>query len=388
MANYYIDGSTLQNSTAVYQDSGLTQCAPAAFYSDGLITREQVFAGSNCSLLPAQVCPSCSTPCGGSISGSGGQGIFTLDIDLGGTASDTGAVILTFNPQGIPDGISVTYDGTVYNKLSSPVFGLLQSSAVGTETYVGNTASQGQCGGGNTGSVEGTYILPVSDYNGSGFTPTGTSETITITAAQNALTAGRPEDCIMVIPKPNATPTVMNIRAIGPCGSTAWSLSAVCPTPLPSMLAGIGNFDTVCTSLLNTTVYHVPVNGQADLNVQVNDYIFTDINGVTPASNSWYLHPTGYKYEVQDGIVITVSNTCDTITVSDCKGGGNYTFNDRFNTNTSGEVIQYKRVNLVNQTIPTTTYCGTITGTGQGTSTNAQQEGFIDRACDDTTHCP
>ena len=60
MANYYIDGSTLQNSTAVYQDSGLTQCAPAAFYSDGLITREQVFAGSNCSLLPAQVCPSCS----------------------------------------------------------------------------------------------------------------------------------------------------------------------------------------------------------------------------------------------------------------------------------------------------------------------------------------
>ena len=154
------------------------------------------------------------------------------------------------------------------------------------------------------------------------------------------------------------------------------------------MLAGIGNADTVCKSLLNTTVYHVPVNGQADLNVQVNDYIFTDINGATPASNSWYLHPTGYKYQVQDGIVITVSNTCDTITVSDCKGGGNYTFNDRFNTNTTGEVIQYKRVNLVNQTVGTTIYCGTITGTGQGTSTNAQQEGFIYRACDDTTHCP
>ena len=53
-----------------------------------------------------------------------------------------------------------------------------------------------------------------------------------------------------------------------------------------------------------------------------------------------------------------------------------------------GEVIQYKRINAVTQEVPEVTYCGTITNIVKGTPTNAQQAGFINRACDDTTHCP
>ena len=67
MALLYIDGTTLSNSTAVYTDAALTNCAPAAFYSDGTISREQVFVGNNCQLLPPQPCPSCATPCGSQI---------------------------------------------------------------------------------------------------------------------------------------------------------------------------------------------------------------------------------------------------------------------------------------------------------------------------------
>ena len=50
MALYYLDGSTLSDSTAVYTDVGLTICAADGFYADGTIVREL----SSCLLLPAQ----------------------------------------------------------------------------------------------------------------------------------------------------------------------------------------------------------------------------------------------------------------------------------------------------------------------------------------------
>jgi hypothetical protein len=90
--NVYIDGTTLSNSTAVYADAGLTSCAAPGFYSDGSISREQVIdAAGKCSLLPNQTCPSCVTECGGptvSVS-SGVTGYYILDIDTGGTSTDT-----------------------------------------------------------------------------------------------------------------------------------------------------------------------------------------------------------------------------------------------------------------------------------------------------------
>jgi|TARA_B110000977_G_scaffold4598_1_gene6520 hypothetical protein len=393
MALVYIDGTTLSNSTAVYTDATLSTCASAGFYSDGSIVREQIFVGSNCQLLAVQSCPSCATPCGSTINAGGGEGIYRLSIDLGGTSTDTGAVVVRFDPQSVPDGIKVTYDSTVYNKLSSPQFGLLQANNAGTPvlnvpTFIGNIGSQGQC---QAGSLEGTYVLDVKNFNGSSFVDSGTTETITIVANQNELTAGRPGNAVMVIPKPSQSPTVMDIEAIGPCNQTAWSISIDCPVKIPRLLAGYdSSYDTICQVELDQYVYNVPVNSSSSQNnINIHDFIFADENGATPAVNGWYLHPTGYVYEVLSGIVISrINDICDVITVTDCKGGGNWTFNDRFGTNMVGEVIQYKRINAVTQEVPEVTYCGTITNIVKGTPTNAQQAGFINRACDDTTHCP
>jgi len=388
MANFYIDGTTLQNSTAVYTDAALSNCAPAAFYSDGIISREQVFVGSACQLLPSQACPSCATPCGSQISGSGGVGVYKLSVDTGGTATDTGAIVVRFNPQSVPDGVQAVYDGTIYNKLSSPQFGLLQSSTAGVPTYVGNTSSQSGC---QAGSIEGTYSnVSILEYNGSSFVNTGAVETVVINSTQNALTAGAPGVCVMVIPKPNPSPTVVDVEAIGVCTSTAWSITIACPTKIPRLLAGYGNLDTVCASVLDQYVYHVPVNASSSQgNVNIHDYIFQDENGATSVLDGWYLHPTGYVYQVTSGIVVARQNDkCDIITVDDCKGGGLWSFTDRFGANIVGEVIKYKRINAVQQEIPSTTYCGTITNIAKGVSTNAQQEGFIARSCDDGLHCP
>ena len=58
MAVYYLDGTTLSNSTAIYADAELTICESDGFYSDGTIVRQMV----NCVLLNVQSCPTCPDP--------------------------------------------------------------------------------------------------------------------------------------------------------------------------------------------------------------------------------------------------------------------------------------------------------------------------------------
>lgn len=59
---FYINGPSLSSSTAVFLDAELATCAPNGFYSDGIVSREQV----DCVLLPEQICEACcSDPCSG-----------------------------------------------------------------------------------------------------------------------------------------------------------------------------------------------------------------------------------------------------------------------------------------------------------------------------------
>ena len=54
---YYFDAATFSGATAVYTNADLSVCAPDGFYSDGVISRQQV----NCRLLEAQTCPNCAS---------------------------------------------------------------------------------------------------------------------------------------------------------------------------------------------------------------------------------------------------------------------------------------------------------------------------------------
>ena len=109
--NYFIDGSTLENATAVFTDATLTTPAPDGFYSNSVISREQVGGV----LLAVVICPSCVLPCNTSINAGGGGGIYTVNF---GTGSSVGAIILYFDVSNIPDGIRVQYNNQ---------FGLLQT---------------------------------------------------------------------------------------------------------------------------------------------------------------------------------------------------------------------------------------------------------------------
>lgn len=315
MATIYIDGSTLNNATACYTDSNLTNCAPAGFYSDGVTSRQQIVSGGNCYLLPASACTACAEPCGESINGSGAQGVYLLDLDTGGTATDVGAIIVTFDPRSIPDGVKAVFNGTVYNKLSSPTYGLLQSTNPGSPTFVGSTSSQGTCSG---GSLAGTYSLPENSYVGgttNDFVATGNPNvTVTIAAGDIALTANGPGDCIMVIPKPTPSPTIINMTMIGPCGSTVFDIGVACPVELTGFSSnpnsGLTQLDA-CDDASYTTWYHVPVNSSSTAGTSINqtDYIFQDKYGQNAVANGWY-RANGTTIEVTSGIVTAKGGAC------------------------------------------------------------------------------
>ena len=95
-STYYLNAPSLGSATSVFTNADLTVLAADGFYSDGVIVREQISG----LLVAQQTCPACATPCGGSISASGQQGIYYLNIDLG---TDIGAVVVTFNPASVPD---------------------------------------------------------------------------------------------------------------------------------------------------------------------------------------------------------------------------------------------------------------------------------------------
>ena len=298
---YYTDGSTLLNSTSIFIDAGLTTCADDGFYSDGTNSREQV----NCVLLPSQVCGTCAVACGDPISAGGVQGIYLVSLDLG---SDTGAVIITFNPQSIPDGIRVTYNSGTYNKLSSPVDGYHASTNANNYTFIGNTDND--CGIAGT-----TYpALTESNYNGSSFVATGNTQSVTVAPGDVSLSLGvAPGNCVMVVPKISATPTLLQVAVVGPCGSTAWTIDVQCA----ELLTGYSSTtqQPACTEAcgfpLTQTYYNAPVTGTPG-SPAVYDWVFSDANGQFILTDGFYGFIGGSGFEcmtVQNGIIVAIS-TC------------------------------------------------------------------------------
>ena len=188
---YYIDTAEFSTATAVWSNAALTTKAPDGYYSFGGNYRQQFSGG----LLPSVVCDTCATPCGGAITGSGGQGIYLLNLDAGSTASDVGAIIVRFDPSSFPDGIRAVYNGNVYNKLSSPVDGFHSSSNPSGFTIVGNSGSTGTCSSSWYPSG-GSILVDEFLYSGSSFSSTGNTQTISIASGDLSLNTVSPGNCM------------------------------------------------------------------------------------------------------------------------------------------------------------------------------------------------
>lgn len=274
---FYLDAPSLSTATVVYSNAALTTVAANGFYSDGSIVREQVSGA----LLPPVICPSCTVPCGGVINLTGNQGVYYLNANLG---SSTGAVIVEFDPQSVPDGVIALFDSVTYNGLSSPSFGWLQGTA-GLPTYIGSSSAT--C---SSGLVAGSpYTLNEFQYNGTTFAPLGTTESVSIASGQLELTASGPGNCIMVIPKTAASPSILNLTFIGPCSGTAFTMSVSCPAALPSFSSSTVNASSAlaCSSTINQTYYVAHVNGSGGT-LGLYDLVFSDVNGQFKLGAGYY----------------------------------------------------------------------------------------------------
>jgi len=246
MATFYLDGTDLANSTAVYTDEGLTTLAPDQFYSDGSgIVREQV----NGLLLPSTLCPTCAFPCANLPNFPDGEaGRFPFSINIGGTATDVGQIVIRFLTGRVPDGIRITYDGDVYNGLTSSTAGWKQSSNTSSYTFLGSTVdAQGNpevCSvalqnATSTGPYTPTLNNFVLDIPNDEWDPDGTSTQVTILAGDlqfetNPYMSDPATETwnTMVINKPNQLPSTIDVEIISDCENTGWQFEIDCPQEL------------------------------------------------------------------------------------------------------------------------------------------------------------
>jgi len=154
---YYIDTNLFSTATAVWSDSALTTKAPDGWYqapTETTVTYRQQTGG----VLGTAANCECPVPCGSNISGSGNVGSYIIDIDMGNTSADVGAIIVYFQPYNIPDGILATFDSTTYNTLTTNAHGIELATA-GEINFVKNNTTVLAILGGNEIMINPSYAL-------------------------------------------------------------------------------------------------------------------------------------------------------------------------------------------------------------------------------------
>jgi len=301
---FYLDAPSLSTATVVYSNAALTTVAANGFYSQGGIVREQVSGV----LLPQQTCASCSIPCDEITSLDGDQGVYYLNVDLGAT---TGAIIVEFNPNTIPNGIIASFNSVIYNGLSSQTDGWRQGTA-GLPTYLGRLSAA--C---SSTLVSGSpYTLDEFQYDGTEFAPLGTEEIVTIASGQLKLTSTGPGNCVMVIPKTAASPSILNLKFIGPCTGTEFTVYVACANQLESFSSSTVNASSelACADGIEITYYVAHVNGSGGT-LGLYDLVFSDPIGQSKlAAGYYYTNDAGANnwYQVDANGVIIGFGVCPT----------------------------------------------------------------------------
>jgi len=249
-------------------------------------------------------------PCGGTLSAGSGTGYFEATITSG---NPTGAIVVYFYPQGVPDGVAYEFNGTTYNDLTSNTYGYAAGTGnnlniVGDDDRTGCTAS--------TLASQSPKTLPTSVWNGSSFGLNGGSTSVVTTNTNLNGTNGNIY-YTLVIPKPSLTPTTGTLKVVGPCSGTAWNVKVLCPATLPSFTTnGVNStFQGSCCAAQDRTYYFARNAGGSfvvDTNTlpQVGNFVFSDSNGASVLTNGYYRITSNTAIYVVNGVVDSISTGC------------------------------------------------------------------------------
>lgn len=299
IGNYYLDGSSLAAASNIYTDAALTTPAPDGFYSQGGLYREAIGGV----LGQLNTCQSCISSCPlGIVNDLSGPGLYTIQLDMG---LDTGAILVTFTPGITPHGILGNFSGSTHNALSSPVDGYHAASDPTRATYLGDATDA--C---SIGLVTGSPYAGVPDYDWltSSFYATGLQSNVFVAPADASFTAaGAPGDCVMVIPKVAAVTAPLTITVASPAACVGLAnVSVACPVKLTGFQAG--KINTICSDAFDREFYNAPVTGSPGAPA-LYDWVFEDVNGVTPLPDGDYLFDvgaTGSICTIANGVITTI----------------------------------------------------------------------------------
>ena len=308
MATYYLDGNTLANSAAVYTNVNLTSCAPDGYYSDGVISRQQI----GCVLSPANDCIGCGVVLDCDqilIANDTAEGVYSISTDINSTS--IGAVVITFKSTvgGVsfgnqPLGVRAIYNNVTYNELSEPMAGYHASSSPANFTFVSPFTPSCSITGVTFPSVPSFY------YDGLSFFTTGATQSISVAASDVSTVnyvAGR-----MVVPKITTSPDMLMFEIASLCDLTSeFQLEVSCPISLTgfgiSAVYSSPPDQNFCNNPILYTAYNVPVSSPEVYGVPgLFDWVFSDPNGEYVLADGYYLvqHPSQYYIiEVGNGVV-------------------------------------------------------------------------------------
>ena len=299
---FYLDASSLGFATAVYTDGALVTPAAAGWYSDGVISRYQTITSTLPSLGLSQNCENCNPSGDGTVStdGTTEKGFYDATFEVG---AATGAMVIKYKPNSVPNGILAKYNSVSYNKLSSQLFGKLESTVSTNFTIAGQASSQ--CSG----------IVGTKDYlkyiaNGSSYDLQSGSQSVTIASGDLNLTTTNPGFCVMVIPKLAATPATVDIEIIAPCESGLnFAIIAKTPAAIPATVtsAVLASSVAACAAAKATNHYIVNTDAVSGGKPQIYGFVFTDANGVTPAADGFIADSADY-FQISDGIIIATGS--------------------------------------------------------------------------------
>jgi len=255
-------------------------------------------------------CPSCTPPaiaCGEGVNPpSGTQGLYNLTFNSGDTAGDVGAIIIYFNPQNVPDGLRVLYDGTYYNSVSAPTYGRIQSTSgvTGAFTLLGF-------------SNECVPELPnTTTYNYfDGFTGNTwvagnpSTQDVTLNVGDDAY-GGAAEYSTMVIPKTDSSITDVTVQVLGPCSGTAWNIEVDCPTDLPAFTSSSNQGSSLACATVDQTFYFANHRGTTNTKPVLTSWVFSDTNGATVLTNGNYVISGNEVITVLSGVVTNLNSSC------------------------------------------------------------------------------
>jgi hypothetical protein len=299
-ATYYIDAPNLESATAVFTSAAMTTKATDGWYSKDGYVRQQVSGLLEINTL----CSACNLDCGDTLSMETVSGYYNVDIDLG---ASIGSVVIDIDFGSYSDGVKVEYDGVTYNAIYSSNFGYINSP--GTEPlYAG--ISVFDC------SISGTTFDNLLNYqfNGTDFNFVGDIKTVTVDPTSVFLKPTGLGTCKMIIPKPNASPSIATMTIISPCSVSDIDITPNCPAALSSWQSyqaapSPTNVSGLCTVGATTTYYHVLVNGVAG-NPAVGDIIYQDSNGSILALAGFYSVVGSAVIQVDANGVVVATPAC------------------------------------------------------------------------------